>query len=243
MKTQTAKKVKAKKVTFTETQKTIYKQLSENTGKALCDSGDAYGRNYDKYKGIEKLNFNEGLRIDEYGAIIPIQVYMNNCLTVTQASKQLQKDILKHLEKTKAEHTELSYYMQEEIAEFLKGLGATETIYGGKFDNWSNTYNGENNLSQDLQFCYFELNGTDYAIIETHNGCDIRGGYSSGVCYEITALDGFCDLSVSLEIETDNGHIEDYSGTCNDYQWSEVNKRMEDTETGKEIRYYNPCIM
>ena len=53
-------------------------------------------------------------------------------------------------------------------------------------DHWHNTHNYHSNLSQGLQLRYFEIPSADadaqpdyYAIIQTHNGDDIRAGYSA----------------------------------------------------------------
>ncbi|RLF65108.1 MAG: hypothetical protein DRN30_04585, partial [Thermoplasmata archaeon] len=48
-----------------------------------------------------------------------------------------------------------------------------------------NTYNYDNILSQVLQYTIFNLKGESefyedcYVIMQTHNGCDVRGGYST----------------------------------------------------------------
>jgi hypothetical protein len=43
----------------------------------------------------------------------------------------------------------------------------------------NNTYNGEDMLSQVIQFTYFRWNGEYYVVLMVHGGADIRGGYTT----------------------------------------------------------------
>lgn len=47
-----------------------------------------------------------------------------------------------------------------------------------------NTYNGEDLLSQTLQYVYFRCDGTDYVALQIHGGADVRGGYTEPVVFE-----------------------------------------------------------
>lgn len=47
------------------------------------------------------------------------------------------------------------------------------------------TYNEENCLDQDFIFKVFTFNGDQFVFIQTHNGCDARGGFSSPKIFEI----------------------------------------------------------
>jgi hypothetical protein len=60
-----------------------------------------------------------------------------------------------------------------------------------------NTYNYENILSQVLQYTVFEGSYCDeedstYVILQTHNGCDVRGGYSTPHVFKVLDFDYFC---------------------------------------------------
>lgn len=66
-----------------------------------------------------------------------------------------------------------------------------------EFDGWTNTYNHDNSLSQDLQFRLFAttddhpLGALELVALSTHNGADARGGYSDFKIYECDSYDMF----------------------------------------------------
>lgn len=52
-------------------------------------------------------------------------------------------------------------------------------IYGDGDPFIHNTYNGEDCLSQTLQFLWFEHNDEAYVLLQIHGGADVRGGYTA----------------------------------------------------------------
>jgi len=84
----------------------------------------------------------------------------------------------------------------------IKHLYRITEEYGESFsdcEEWGGgglTYNEENAMSQDFQFSLFEFFGETYAAIQTHNGCDIRGGYSTPVVARVDPYAGFFDWRV-----------------------------------------------
>jgi hypothetical protein len=70
-----------------------------------------------------------------------------------------------------------------------------ESYGGGKGGETINTYNGENLLSQVLQFTELRINGTDYVILSIHGGADVRGGYSIAHVFEVTEEAGMYDVT------------------------------------------------
>ena len=55
----------------------------------------------------------------------------------------------------------------------------------------ANTYNFETSLSRTLQFLMLDLNGWPIALIQLHNGCDVRGGYTRPYAAELMESDDF----------------------------------------------------
>lgn len=51
---------------------------------------------------------------------------------------------------------------------------------------WVNTYNGEDLLSQTLQFMTFTVDETEYVMLQIHGGADVRGGYTRPTVYQVT---------------------------------------------------------
>jgi hypothetical protein len=68
--------------------------------------------------------------------------------------------------------------------ELLQGLHGNKGHFGGGYASEDGpdcvyTYNSENALSQDIQYIQFSVNGGDaFVLLQTHNGCDARGGLS-----------------------------------------------------------------
>jgi hypothetical protein len=228
---------KTKKVKLTKTQKMIFLQLSENTGAHFLDSGGIYGRNYDKYKDVP--DFNQDIIVDEYGCYIPIQTYMNAHLTRTKEAEVLEKKIISRLKKMGVEYPVLCYSNGEEIAEILKDyFGVEDNNYVGRVDSWTNTYNYDNDLTQVLQYVLFEYSGDYYIIVETHNGCDVRGGYSDGRVYEIKDIDSFlCGQKIQYSFQDQDGEYQDFDYLQNDWVF-DSDKKAYFTKEGFEVNMY-----
>lgn len=65
--------------------------------------------------------------------------------------------------------------------------------YGG-----GNTYNWESDLDQDLQFETLTIGRLSYIILQTHNGCDARGGYTRPVVALMREPEYFFSFTVDL---------------------------------------------
>jgi hypothetical protein len=63
----------------------------------------------------------------------------------------------------------------ELMEDFAKHIGSAG-LYGEGDPITVNTYNGEDLLSQILQFVYFTYNCEPHVLLQTHGGCDVRGG-------------------------------------------------------------------
>lgn len=224
-----------KTMELTRTQQVIESQLLENTGKSLLDSGGAYGRHYERNQKTG-INFDSDLIIDQFNVIIPIQVFMDTMLDYTNICEELEN-------KFKEAGIDLYYTNRDKISDFLELLGVEYDRYSRA--EWSNTYNWDNDLSQDLQFHLFSYEGSTYAIIETHNGCDIRGGYSDGRIYEVKDYDHFL-LGQIIEVtnpeEPDGNPFESlYQAYEAGMAWNEETERYEFPD-GSEAQFYTSAL-
>ena len=59
------------------------------------------------------------------------------------------------------------------------------------------TYNDQSLLSQDIVFNQFSHDHTDYVILQIHNGCDARGGFTSPRVFECDeSLFDYCRATI-----------------------------------------------
>ena len=105
----------------------------------------------------------------------------------------------------------------------LLGCDVSGGVYGDGDTPWTmNTYNGECNLDSTLQMCLFCCDNTSLVLIQTHNGADVRGGYSHARMYEgetdslLMVADGYitCAKDRDHTWSTDDTCSWYYQGSC-----------------------------
>jgi hypothetical protein len=180
--------------------------LTENTGRAMCDSGDFYGRNWQQNQGREfepepetTLTFHS----DWIEVTHNIYHWLKERLTY---SPEWQKRFDEFVVMKDAEQDEFGrtrdhhwlelmrmfpVYLQglKQDVEIVSEIGETTTvsvpvnevggIYGEDEAECMNTYNHDSFLSQIIQFVYAEVNGQGLVLLQIHGGCDARGGYTA----------------------------------------------------------------
>ena len=81
------------------------------------------------------------------------------------------------------------YHWTSEALEVIENkfdIDTSDYLCGG-----GNTYNNDNDLSQDFQYEIFTYEGDHYCIFQLHNGADIRGGYTDSQVFKISDIDYF----------------------------------------------------
>lgn len=177
--------------------------LKENTGRALCDSGGemqadgtvkyGYGRNWERNQSRDFEKEPETVLSWDWDYI-----------SVTHNVYHWLKSRLEYAEDLDAEFHEWAEETEERretgwlqlMEEWVAQLGDTEDedgesrevggLYGDGEPFCVNTYNGEDLLSQVIQYVYFEMNDTAYVILQIHGGCDVRGGYTAPKVFEVS---------------------------------------------------------
>ena len=186
---------------------TIVSMLTENTGRAMGDSGDAYGRNYERNQGI-KFELQPEVEVDTiYGDntttedityTISLFHYLNKYMEFDALTEKVN-DALDTARSNSEEDVSWSQYAME-FVETNMDFDITEQ------SDTFNTYNYDSNLSQGLQFNMFEVEDSYYALIQIHGGCDIRGGYTDAVCFKVPDEYG----CLAMPMEDVYGSIDDY---------------------------------
>jgi hypothetical protein len=142
------------------TKDVILEQLTENTGRALCDSGGAYGRNWERNQGktweyftkdpvtleASVYAYNGDRPQLEFMATISLAVWMENNL---EFSDELQSAFDEFV----ATRPEDEHWL-EMMEEFARKSGAS-------LNRWSvgNSYNEDNDLSQNIPVRHFRMGG------------------------------------------------------------------------------------
>lgn len=190
------------------TKMAIIKMLQEDTGAHLLDSGGAYGRGYDKAKAF-------GSEIEKWDNI-PYIRWDSGCFY-----KSAYKFLVEHLvympEKDKEFHEYAKEYPNDDWTKiskrYVKDVLDRESIV-------ENTCNGDELLDKTLLFVSTGLEGHsassydgDYILLRTHNGCDLRGGYSTPHVFSLDIEEFLCDIN-NLDIYCSVCDTSFYSDDC-----------------------------
>lgn len=194
----------AERVLLTEdADEAIRTQLTTNTGTHFLDSGGAYGRHHEENRENppwEKPRYdvgdsyvlknvyhhmNENLRRDSACVALETFLFAEGEHSGDYPNLGVMKDVAEMVrEPADAYHhaTEV-LEMDPELADYLYGI-----VGGGVRDlepNMTfNTYNFEfGSLTQDLQGTVIGGPYGEYALIQVHQGADIRGGYTAPRAY------------------------------------------------------------
>lgn len=185
------------------TKKVIARMLKENTGRSILDSGDLYGRHYER----NQLRDFE----TEKPAVFSIDF---DCLSYT---KNIYHFLVETLEYNRI-MTDKFYRFENKNSEEFRYLGWQDILqkfykkHGFHVIHSDYTYNHDNCLSQDIIYTlitseetHSDFYDTEFLILQIHNGCDARGGFTQPKFFE-TDIDefilGFYDCFVSCK----NGH-------------------------------------
>jgi hypothetical protein len=159
---------------MTKNLEAIAKAFRYNSGKHFLDSGNFYGRHYEK----PPINDSQDL--------VSIHCYRDEVTATIETALFLAKtcdvdfDLQQQFEEWAAleENSELSWFdAGEQFA--TEVLGLTQLVK-------DNTYNGENDLSQDYVWEVYSKNDKGdwiydddaLLVVYAHTGCDVRSGYA-----------------------------------------------------------------
>ena len=165
--------------------------LWENTGVHLLDSGDIYGRHWQKNRKIKDFKQLPALRVTvwddgEINLSLNVFHYLTAFLACDKKSKGLER--LFYVFAELPENLNMSWLgLMEEFAEKV-----LYNVFNFEVHKVVNTYNYENLLSQVLQYLpFYDENDDPYIILQIHNGCDVRGGYTKPRFFKILEEDYF----------------------------------------------------
>lgn len=186
------------------TARVLRAMLTENTGRSILDSGDAYGRNWQRNQGRD-FDAEPATVLDaRWGLSVTHNVYhwLLERVDYDRDAQNMQRRYDRWVERNSDNYTSHT----EDIAGFIaylreRGEIDDDGLYwadGGTFGE--NTYNGPDLLSQTLQYAVFAHAPRNaghtalYVIVQIHGGCDVRGGYTRPRIFSIIGDDSTCLL-------------------------------------------------
>lgn len=186
--------------------------LRENTGRALLDSGDYYGRHWERNqkRDIENesgatLNVNAKYGQGEISVTLRLYHFLLARVCRDERATELQEQFEQFAELPENDCES----WEDNVNTFTKKIGARQIRAGY-------TYNEENWLDQDFLYYVFDDDGNDgsgyrMCFLQSHNGCDARGGFTKPQCFALESESEFYDLDRGT-IWCANGHWWDFEG-------------------------------
>lgn len=162
---------------FNPTELLISEMMCENTGAHIMDSG-FYGRHWEKNRGVADPRLLEAIEVGDESISLRLWHYLTNHV---EFDAQMDAEFLKYCE----EEGHGTASMESFVADMDWHILWTE-----------NTYNLDTILDQDFYLVMFTKDGDEhpekpYVLISTHNGADIRGGYSKPRAFKANDYDMF----------------------------------------------------
>ena len=231
---------------YNETERIIHEMLIENTGAHPLDSGGIYGRHWERNRAIRDFRETPEVYVSEDGVLINVFHYLTCYLERDELSEELEKQLYEFAEEP--ENRDLSwFYVMEGFADQLEDLG---WIVHPPF----NTYNSDNFLSQVLQGIVVETPDREeyYIILQIHNGCDVRGGYTKPRIFKLLEHEEFffnmteviagCGcrggyIDPSGYHEYGDGDYDKDDDLPKDWQWEDENRRYVCRSCGKPVKF------
>jgi hypothetical protein len=179
---------------LTKTQIQLYRMITENTGRNMLDSGDIYGRHWERNINRNIFDFiaesAESFKFDGE--------YLYRTVSTFHWLSQLELDEICDIvnELNTGSNDSDIYGVDQEVDEWLNN---NYRIY---YHPTANTYNFDSDLSQVVQYTEVDINESRYVFIQIHQGCDIRGGYTKAVLFKLNEeglINSYLDIYLDKE--------------------------------------------
>lgn len=173
--------------------------LKEPIDKYMLDSGGVYGYRYEKnrnegiLKGLNPVEeyTTEENKTRELEITIPVYDLLTYNLTKDSETETNEQIMFQSFKECGFEPYEIY-----EVEDWLKKCSMTKTPLNISESSiakmkYVNTYNYEEYISQTLLYIIFQIDGEEYVLLEVHNGCDVRSGYTKPQLFKITDVEYF----------------------------------------------------
>lgn len=208
-------------------EKVVFRMLTEGTGEHMLDSGGAYGRHWQRNakKTIEDFRKEPSVSYDEdANYTISLFHYLTRSLELNGICDTFNRKF----NKMKDWESDI-YGVSTQAKEWIKNCGFE---VGRSF----NSYNGESSLSQVIQGNWLTLGDKNYLLLQIHQGCDVRGGYTDAKLFYVPDFDeGALIEDVYGSIEKVNGTVIEISNTYNGYSLTDNDGKEIEVKEGDKI--------
>ena len=173
---------------YTETEKILYKMLTENTGASILDSGGIGGRHWEQARGIKDFRNIPNVKIHRmYGA--------------TKHVFAIISDIAIYDKAVDNKFYKFAYAPENKEKSWLDCMEEFGDKYNEDRENkGGNTCNDEYySGNQGMQYLFLKLEGIEYVILQIHGGCDMREGYTAPHVFECN-YDDFVTAGADITI-------------------------------------------
>jgi len=176
-------------VAVNETARVLAEMLTENTGNHFLDSGGAYGRNWQRNQERD-FDSEPASTVEFFGSGNSTEIIVtHNVYHWLLDRLEFDPTIQAQYDAFAAgpeQSEQCDYGNMQEFGDHLRDHYGAKGVYGDGDPFVVNTYNGEDCVSQVLQYLYFTLGESEYVLLQIHGGCDVRGGYTSPKAFELT---------------------------------------------------------
>lgn len=194
------------------TREVLIQMFTENTGRSILDSGDAYGRNWERNQTLEftkkpEVTFHTYDGTFEYLTVNTFE-YLDKIL---HYNEELQEQYNNFVEDSDEPHLVDMENFVDHLEELGEDIRERQTI---------NTYNYENVLDETLQWVEWQDRyGNTKVLLQYHGGCDARGGYTKPRVFELDSgtylgfmyITLYCNNCYAYgDISNGGGHFEEW---------------------------------
>jgi|GEM_PF-2504287 len=247
--------------TLTKTQEVLIDMLTENTGRHMLDSGGAYGRHWEHNQGRDFMSEPATTLSFEYKEImVSLNVFhwLYERVEYIKGWNVLYQWYLLNIKYHGRSDMRYGDPYLRDMEDFYAWLcdGGLATK-GGNMNGTYNTYNGEDMLSQVIQFLYIDdvswdeetlrkilpgglaeylmenvSDNVPIVLLQIHGGCDVRGGYTAPVIFEVRDIDYYLWDNASATIYCPECRANWY--TDDSYHWykdgSSIGKELQECD-------------
>lgn len=171
-----------------QTQDVVANMLTEPCDKNLLDSGYAYGYAYESRKNVKEQPYatlEYDLSDDTLYVNVSVSLYNLIC------DNLLYDPVMTAAMDAFIEEGDYGRWGVDMSQDFAEYIGASNI-------SSDNTYNSENCCDTTFLFTAFEIGDRKYIAIATHNGCDVRSGYSSTKVFRAEYTDDIYSVVVPV---------------------------------------------